>query len=95
LAACNDAIPASSGNGIQGPVVGHKQAFLLTDWYFSTPHGGGWDLRNCARTMFCFEWEKGQDVPVGNLISNPLNGTQEYITTVSRFSFFSADIRVL
>jgi hypothetical protein len=43
--------------------------------------------------MFCFEWEKGQDVSFEQRISNKLNGSGEYITAVSRFSF-SADIRV-
>ena len=94
LVACNDAIPASSGNDIQVPVVRRKQAFLRNEWYFSIPYGGGWDVSNCARTMFCFEWEKGQDVSFGQRISNTLNGSGEYIMTVSTFSFFSADIRV-
>jgi hypothetical protein len=62
LVACNDAIPASSGNDIQVPVVGRKLAFLRNKWYISIPYGGGWDVINFARTMFCFQWEKGQDV---------------------------------
>ena len=75
-------------------MVGQKLAFLRNEWYFSIPYSGGWDVSNCARIIFCFEEKKGQDVSFEQRISNTLNGSGEYIMTVSTFSFFSADIRV-